>query len=77
MAIHSITHTVYRDDDETEIEVQATGTFYKGELEGWTYTSSQPVELTQDECDEIVQKLMNEQAEDFDENGWQAERESA
>ena len=70
----SITHTVYRDDDETVIEVEATGKFYYGELDSWTFTSSQPVELTQDECDAIIERLIEDRADDWNEDGWKADR---
>lgn len=70
----SITHTVYRDDDQTVITVEATGYFYKGLLDGWQYTSSKTIALTKNECDTIVQKLVDDHADDWNENGWKGDR---
>jgi hypothetical protein len=71
----SVTHTVYRDD--VEIKVTATGKFYQGEIESWSHDSTPPVDLTTDENDEIVGKLIDAHGDDWDEESWKADRERA
>ena len=74
----SIRHTVYRTingEEDTPIEVEATGTFVGGELDEFERTSDPPVELTPKETDAIWEKLVEDYADDWDENGWQADRE--
>lgn len=71
----TITVTREIDEEERDVEVHGTGKFYHGGLDSWSHESDPPVSLTQDECDQLTTKLMSEFADDWDEDGWQANRE--
>ena len=69
----AITITVIRDDEE--IEVEAEGKFYLGDLEKYTITPN--IQLTEAEDTRIVDLLVEEYNDDWDENSWKTERESS
>ena len=67
----SVSHAVTRDDVEVELEV--TGDFYNGELEGFTTTPD--IKLDESETAAIEEKLFEAKHDDWDEDSWKAERE--
>ena len=70
MSSISITHTIYRDDDETVIELEVTGKYYRGEFEGFEISAPhQLIKLTEAESADIIAELDEAQANDFDEDG--------
>lgn len=80
MSTYTITKTIYRDDDETQIEIEAEGTFEDGDLVSVKVLDDEEIKglvLTQKENEEIREALYDERESDWDENKWQSERESA
>ena len=75
--IISVTFNVTREIDHQpiDIEVEATGIFYQGELEDWDYKATEDIWLTQAEKGRAVDLLLDAAADDWDENQWQSERE--
>lgn len=73
----SITYTIERevDGEIVETQIEATGDFYRGELEDYSVTPS--VKLTEREECAIEEKLCDARADDWDEDSWQANREAA
>jgi hypothetical protein len=67
----TVTYTITRNDED--IEIEATGDFYHGELEDFSVEPK--IELTADEVTRIEEKLIEAKADDWDEDSWKAERE--
>lgn len=64
----TIHHTIYRDDDETVIDLECTGSFYRGGFEGFNISAPHAgVILTDNEEIAITDALMQAKVDDYDE----------